>query len=76
MIPVVQVAIAVVGIATTTLGARRTMMVLQLWITAVELVMLGVGLLVGFWVTSSGAMTVGAVTAAPSHMPAPWPGHE
>lgn len=40
------------------------MMVLQLWITAVELVMLGVGLLVGFWVTSSGAMTVGAVTAA------------
>ncbi len=45
-------------------SARRTMMVLQLWITAVELVMLGVGLLVGFWVTSSGAMTVGAVTAA------------
>ena len=45
-------------------SARRTMMVLQLWITAVELVMLGVGLFVGFWVTSSGAMTVGAVTAA------------
>lgn len=45
-------------------AARRTMMVLQLWITTVELVMLSVGLLVGFWVTTQGAMTVGSVTAA------------
>lgn len=45
-------------------AARRTMMVLQLWMTVIELVMLVCGLLVSFWVVQVGALTVGAVTAA------------
>ena len=45
-------------------AARRTMMVLQLWMTVIELVMLVCGLVVSFWVVQSGALTVGAVTAA------------
>ena len=45
-------------------AARRTMMVLQLWMTVIELVMLVCGLLISFWVVQAGALTVGAVTAA------------
>lgn len=45
-------------------SARRTMFVLQLWMTSVEFVMLTVGLIVGFLTVQSGALTVGAVTAA------------
>ena len=45
-------------------AARRTMMVLQLWMTVIELVMLVCGLVVSFWVVQAGALTVGAVTAA------------
>ena len=45
-------------------AARRTMMVLQLWMTVIELVMLVCGLLIGFWVVQAGALTVGSVTAA------------
>ncbi|WP_293771785.1 ABC transporter ATP-binding protein [uncultured Corynebacterium sp.] len=44
--------------------ARRTLMVLQNWIAAVEFVMLAVGLVVGFCNVQSGALTVGTVTAA------------
>lgn len=39
-------------------------MVLQLWMTVIELVMLVCGLLISFWVVQAGALTVGAVTAA------------
>jgi ABC-type multidrug transport system fused ATPase/permease subunit len=45
-------------------SARRTMFVLQLWMTSVEFVMLTAGLIVGFITVQSGAMTVGAVTGA------------
>ena len=45
-------------------AARRTMMVLQLWMTVIELVMLVCGLLISFWVVQAGALTVGSVTAA------------
>ncbi|QQB00260.1 ABC transporter ATP-binding protein [Corynebacterium marquesiae] len=45
-------------------AARRTMMVLQLWMTVIELVMLVCGLVISFWVVQAGALTVGAVTAA------------
>ena len=45
-------------------AARRTMMVLQLWMTGIELIMLACGLLISFWVVQAGALTVGAVTAA------------
>lgn len=45
-------------------SARRTLMVLQSWLTTVEFVMVTTGLLVGFWTVRTGAMTVGAVTAA------------
>ena len=45
-------------------SARKTMFVLQLWMTSVEFVMLGAGLLVGYLTVQSGAMTVGAVTGA------------
>lgn len=45
-------------------SARRTLMVLQSWLTTVEFVMVTTGLLVGLWTVSTGAMTVGAVTAA------------
>ena len=45
-------------------SARKTMLVLQLWMTSVEFVMLGAGLLVGYLTVQSGAMTVGAVTGA------------
>lgn len=45
-------------------AARRTMMVLQVWISTVELVMLCTGLLVGFWAVSQDNLTVGAVTGA------------
>ncbi|MGP5241862.1 ABC transporter ATP-binding protein [Corynebacterium flavescens] len=44
--------------------ARRTMMVLQLWLTTVELLMLSTGLIIGYLVVQSGALSVGAVTAA------------
>lgn len=45
-------------------SARRTMFVLQLWMTSVEFIMLAAGLLVGYLTVQSGAMTVGAVTGA------------
>ena len=45
-------------------SARKTMLILQLWMTSVEFVMLGAGLLVGYLTVQSGAMTVGAVTGA------------
>ncbi|MBK4143195.1 ATP-binding cassette domain-containing protein [Corynebacterium macginleyi] len=44
--------------------ARRTMMVLQAHLTGIELVLLGTGLAVSFWVVQTSALTVGAVTAA------------
>lgn len=44
--------------------ARRTMMVLQLWLTTVEALMLSTGLIVGYLVVQSGALSVGSVTAA------------
>lgn len=45
-------------------SARRTMFVLQLWMTSVEFIMLAAGLLVGYLTVQSEAMTVGAVTGA------------
>ncbi|MER0067935.1 ABC transporter ATP-binding protein [Corynebacterium sp. KPL3806] len=45
-------------------NARRTMMVLQAHLTGIELVLLGSGLAVSFWVVQANALTVGAVTAA------------
>lgn len=45
-------------------SARRTMFVLQLWMTSVEFVMLTTGLFVGFYTVATGNLTVGAVTAA------------
>ena len=45
-------------------SARRTMFVLQLWMTSVEFVLLTVGLMVGFITVQTGSLTVGAVTAA------------
>lgn len=45
-------------------NARRTMMVLQAHLTGIELVLLGTGLAVSFWVVQANALTVGAVTAA------------
>lgn len=45
-------------------NARRTMMVLQAHLTGIELVLLGSGLAVSFWVLQANALTVGAVTAA------------
>lgn len=44
--------------------ARRTMMVLQLWMTTVECVMLTTGLVIGYIVVQSQTLSVGAVTAA------------
>lgn len=44
--------------------ARRTMMVLQLWMTGAELTMLVVGLVVGYHAVATGDLTVGAVTGA------------
>src|SRR5699024_7347791 len=45
-------------------SASRTMLVLQLWMTSVEFIMLAAGLLVGYLTVQSEAMTVGAVTGA------------
>lgn len=45
-------------------NARRTMMVLQVHLTGIELVLLASGLAVSFWVVQANALTVGAVTAA------------
>lgn len=45
-------------------AARRTMMVLQLWMTGIELVMLIIGLVVSFWAVRSQVLSVGTVTAA------------
>ena len=45
-------------------NARRTMMVLQAHLTGIELVLLGSGWAVSFWVVQANALTVGAVTAA------------
>lgn len=45
-------------------NARRTMMVLQAHLTGIELVLLGTGLAVSFWVVQASALTVGEVTAA------------
>lgn len=45
-------------------SARRTMLVLQLWMSVVEFLMLAVGLVVGFYAVQQGALSVGAVTAA------------
>ena len=45
-------------------NARRTVMVLQAHLTGIELVLLGSGLAVSFWVVQANALTVGAVTAA------------
>ena len=45
-------------------NARRTMMVLQAHLTGIDLVLLGSGLTVSFWVVQANALTVGAVTAA------------
>ncbi|MDO5031629.1 ABC transporter ATP-binding protein [Corynebacterium sp.] len=44
--------------------ARRTLMVLQAWVSVVECLMLVVGLIVGFYAVRAGALSVGAVTAA------------
>ena len=52
------------GVVDNGYAARRTMMVLQLWITGIELVMLIIGLVVSYWVVSSQALSVGTVTAA------------
>ncbi len=45
-------------------AARKTMMVLQLWMTGIELIMLSCGLVVSYWAVQAGALTVGAVTSA------------
>ncbi len=45
-------------------AARRTMMTLQLWITFVQLVMLGAGLVVGFVSVGRGDLSIGTATAA------------
>ena len=45
-------------------AARKTMMVLQLWMTGIELTMLCCGLGVSFWAVQTGALTVGSVTSA------------
>ena len=52
------------GVVDNGYAARRTMMVLQLWMTGIELVMLIIGLVVSYWVVSSQALSVGTVTAA------------
>lgn len=44
--------------------ARMTMMVLQMWITVTEFIMLSVALLVGYRLVTAGALSVGAVTGA------------
>lgn len=52
------------GVVDNGYAARRTMMVLQLWMTGIELVMLIIGLVVSFWVVRSQALSIGTVTAA------------
>lgn len=52
------------GVVDNGYAARRTMMVLQLWMTGIELVMLIIGLVVSYWVVRSQALSVGTVTAA------------
>ena len=52
------------GVVDNGYAARRTMMVLQLWMTGIELVMLIIGLLVSYWVVRSQALSLGTVTAA------------
>ncbi|AGF72409.1 ABC transporter ATP-binding protein [Corynebacterium halotolerans] len=44
--------------------ARTTMLVLQIWMTGIEFIILATGLFVGWLVVRSGALSVGAVTAA------------
>lgn len=44
--------------------ARTTMLVLQMWMTGIEFLILATGLFVGWLVVRSGSLSVGAVTAA------------
>ncbi len=66
MEPVMHDRIAESSLAVVDRGmtARMTMIVLQMWMTGIEFLILATGLFVGWLVVSSGNLSVGAVTAA------------
>lgn len=51
-------------VATLGFRARRTMVVLQVWMSIAECLMLCTGLVVGFWAVRSATLSPGAVTGA------------